>query len=77
MPERDSMLECLYAALSSPKGLRVTTGDPQAFKTLFEAERERAAKTTPALYSLFLRSSPTNANELWIIKGEENGPRKD
>lgn len=74
---RDSMLELLHAALASPRGIRVTTGDPQAFKSLFEAERERAAKTSPGLYILFLRSSPTNPNELWIVKGEADAPRQN
>lgn len=60
------MLEILYAALASPKGVVVKTNDVERLRAkLYAARREEHDE---ALNSLGFTPSPTSEDELWIVK---------
>lgn len=68
-PTADSPLgDFLDAALQLPHGLRVHVTDPQAFRAAFDALRSARA---PLYDTLFIRSAPLNAHEIWIVKTEQ------
>lgn len=57
------MDELLQAALRSAFGLRIVVNDPQLFRAEFDAIKA----SDPLFLNLFLRASPTNPNEIWVL----------
>lgn len=73
------MHDFLATAAESPNGIRVQVEDPAAFKVEFERVRDALLPSNPSFSDLYLRQSPTKANEVWILKGAKaliEGERK-
>lgn len=61
----EDLLELLYRAYNSPKGIAVTTNSPERLRQKLYAAR----KVDPDLASLSFTISPFNpTGELWIVK---------
>lgn len=62
---QDPLIDILYTALRSPRGIIVRTSDPNKLRQRLYKER----KTDPDLEVLSFNTSPFDAEgELWIIK---------
>jgi hypothetical protein len=67
------VLEHWYAALRSPEGIVLRVSDFNAVRQKLYAARKEAMD--PELDGLSLVQSPTDPNELWIVKKESaDGP---
>lgn len=65
------MLEYLYEALASAKGIKLSVSDMEAAKRrLYKA---RADACDPDLEQLALVPSPTSSTELWILRRKPDG----
>lgn len=66
MTSPDPNLTLWYAALTSPRGVKVrTTARATTLQKLYQA---RAAAKDPDLDGLSLVPSPADPNEIWIVK---------
>lgn len=73
LPQPESLLELLYAALRSPYGLKVRTDNFNLLRNKLYAIRRQHKE----LSSLSLTSSPLEPDAvLWIMKNEQN-PEED
>ena len=59
----------LMQAVSSPLGIKITCTDADQLRRRFYAARRGQSDFT----DLMFRISPSDSNELWVIKGKPNG----
>jgi len=67
-------LEAWYTALHSPNGAKFATEDVEKAKQ--QLYRIRKEINDPQLAVLFLTTSPTNPNHIWIVHEKKAGPRQ-
>lgn len=73
MSRPSQFLEDWYAALNSPYGVVIAVSDPaKAIQRYYQA---RAKSGDPDLQGLSIRRSPTEPNEIWLVKDTKEPPR--
>ena len=71
----DPHLVLWYHALSSPRGIRLTSTDRRL--TIQRLYKARAERDDPAISDLSIVLSPANPDDFYIVKRDPNDPPRE